>query len=145
MITQAVVVQAAVMLFGVSADAENSESVQTWPKPNLTMSVAILGPTSELLPPYIATRNLRGDDYLEWCLRWNRSQQAAAAQRAVPAKVIRGRTTTRRSVSSRGVRGWYWRSYGGSRDSTSRTREDVWELGGYGGGPLEIYNPFVRR
>ena len=90
-------IQAAVLFFGVSADAETSESVQTWPGPNLTMNVAILGPTSEILPPYIATQSLRGDDYLEWCLRWNKSQQAAATQRAVPPKVIRGRTTTRAS------------------------------------------------
>ena len=105
----------------------------------------ILGPTGELLPPYLATRSLGPTDYFEWCLRWNARQYELAKERAVPPRVISGRQTDRRGYS----RGWAERRrfatsrFGRSFGSTTLSREQNWYIGGYGGGPVTIYNPFV--
>ncbi len=108
----------------------------------------ILGPNRELLEPYIATRRLQGDDYAEWCLRWNKLQYYLAERRSIPPQTIRGWETNSLSFSQ-----GYAGSYGFGRparvtrlsNSSSHTREQVWRLGGYGGGPVNIYNPFVTR
>ena len=107
----------------------------------------ILGPTQELLAPFVATRNLHGKDYFEWCLRWNKLQYFLASKRAVPPQTIRGIVTTRHGYSEGGTPNSYWRppGFGHRSHSTSRTREEVWQIGGYGGGPVTIYNPFVTR
>ena len=105
----------------------------------------IVGPTGELLPPELATRTLGEQDYFEWCLRWNRLQHALATERAIPPQIISGRLTQRDGYSRSS---WNGRFFGNARSATSyrsttRSREEVWHLGGYGGGPVTLYNPFV--
>ncbi len=104
----------------------------------------LLGPTGELLPPYLATRTLSGKAYFEWCLRWNQQQHQLAEQRRIPPRRVSGRVTQRRGFSRSTSSGGYF--YGVSRgdfQSESRDTEREWEIGGYGGGPITIYNPFV--
>ena len=110
---------------------------------------AILGPTDELLLPYVATQALYGSDYYEWCLRWNRLEEYLAEKRARPPRTLRGWATTLQGYSE-GTSGGYGfvarpTRYRNSYTSTSDSREQQWQLGGYGGGPVTIYNPFVTR
>jgi hypothetical protein len=115
---------------------------QTVP-PNAT-NRAILGPTGELLPPILSTQLLGEEDYFEWCLQWNKTQYAQASARAVPPRVISGWLTNRTSYTQSGTAGGlFGRARRGSRDSTSQSRGQEWRVGGYGGGPVTIYNPFV--
>ena len=105
----------------------------------------ILDPTGDLLPPLLATRSLSDDDYFEWCLRWNKRQYELASERAVSPRRISG-WLTNRSGYARSERAG--RFFGSTRtatsyQSTTQSRRQVWYVGGYGGGPVEIYNPFV--
>ena len=110
---------------------------------------ALLAPTQELLPPYLATQALHGSDYFEWCLRWNKLQEYLAEERAIPPRILRGWTTSRQGYTE-GTGGGYGFSsrltrFRQSYNSTSDSREQQWQLGGYGGGPVMIYNPFVAN
>lgn len=105
----------------------------------------ILGPTQELLPPLVATRTLQREDYFEWCLRWNKLQYFLAEQRAIPPRTIHGSVTSREGYSQeiRGASFWRPARVHNLYNSTSQTREEVWQIDGYGGGPVTVYNPFV--
>ena len=107
----------------------------------------ILSPAQDLLPPYIATQQLYGLDYFEWCLRWNKLQDFLAKERAIPPQTIRGSVTTEEGYweSSSGGNPFRSSRAHGSYRSTIRSRQEVWRIGGYGGGPLNLYNPFVTR
>ncbi len=108
---------------------------------------ALLGPTQELLEPFVAKQILQGDDYFEWCLRWNRLQTYLAKQRSFPPRTIRGWMTRQSSFSQGSVGGFgfrgggpVWRLY----HATSQNHQQEWKIGGYGGGPVDIHNPFVN-
>ena len=108
----------------------------------------LLGPDEDLLPPYLATQVLAGQDYFEWCLRWNKLQDTLAERRSIPARTVRGYTSTHLSHSQRVSVGYgWWRRSGQGRHaiySTSRHHEVTWRIGGYAGGPVTFFNPFVR-
>lgn len=116
---------------------------------DLVENKAILGPTGELLPPALATQQLRGNDYFEWSLRWNKQQHRVASNRAVSATTIRGQLTRQSSFVQQGFAnsgGLFRRGRGRnvtSSRSTTDTREQLWRVGGHGGGPVSIYNPFI--
>lgn len=111
----------------------------------LTSGGNIVDARGELLLPSAAARLLDRAAYFEWCLQWNRQQVSLAKQRAIAPRKITGQETTRRG-SWQGTRlGGFYRgsSTRGNYRSTTRSRELVWYEGGYGGGPITLYNPFV--
>ena len=111
-------------------------------------SDSVLGPDQQLLQPYIATQTLQGDAYVEWCLRWNTAQYHLAARRSIPARTIRGSVSSQSSFSQGNTGGFGFRRptrVTHSYHSTGQSREQVWRLDGYGGGPVNLYNPFVTR
>lgn len=105
----------------------------------------ILGPTQELLQPVLAGETLYGEDYFEWCMRWNKLEEHLAEQRAIAPRSIRGSVSSGSSFSVGAVGRSLFGCTSGSRRTTfsSQSREQVWRIGGYGGGPVTIYNPFV--
>ena len=105
----------------------------------------VLGLDGDLLSPELATKNLQGADYHEWCLRWNRLALYRADQEKIPPLTVRGGVSEQTSFAT-GVLGTnvFRRTLGRRRTrSSSRWQEQVWRIGGYGGGPVTIYNPFV--
>jgi hypothetical protein len=114
------------------------------PAAEVVRNSRILDPTGELLAPYLAAQLLDGKDYVEWCLRWNRNQYTLASQRAVPPRKISGWVTERWGSSWYGTVGGFHRHSGRQfQKSTTTGREQVWYVGGHGGGPVTIFNPFV--
>ena len=110
---------------------------------------SILGPTGELLPPTLATKQLRGQDYFEWCLRWNKQQYVEASRRATPATSLRGQVTRQSSfVQGSNSSGFFRRggnSFRTASNSVTDSRQQLWKIGGNGGGPVAIYNPFISE
>ena len=105
----------------------------------------ILGLDGDLLAPELATQHLHGADYHEWCLRWNRLAVHRAEQAKIPPLTLRGGTSESSSFTIGTLGTNVFRRTRGTRRtrSTSSFRPQVWRIGGYGGGPVTLYNPFV--
>ena len=108
-------------------------------------NTSVLGPDQDLLPPYIATQVLQGEDYFEWCLRWNKLQYYQAEQRSESPRTLNGSRGSFQRYTEGFLPGRFSR---GSRIrlseyATSDTRQQQWQLGGHAGGAVTLYNPFV--
>ena len=111
----------------------------------VTSSGRVFDARGELLRPNAAASLLDRAEYFEWCLQWNRRQEEIAKQRAIAPRRITGWETKRRGVWQSSRTGGFYRGSRnrGNYESTVRSRQLVWYEGGYGGGPITLYNPYA--
>ena len=101
----------------------------------------VIGGNNEPMDPYFAQQQLSGKAWTEWAIAWNKQQYSQARLKRRPPIIISGTITTidgTQRSRSRSITTDY-------RDTKIRVIERRWQIGGYGGGPVHIFNPFVNQ
>ena len=107
-----------------------------------------------LLPPFFALKYLRGEAYSAWCLLHNKAERERVAENREPGRLITVFDMRGEIYGNQTYHPYYgnqtyqtYHPYYGTinvgdtrynRTETTRT----YEIGGYGGGPMTIYNPY---